>query len=786
MTDFEELLQLPQGKLTHPLVATWALERLQDLPKNSPRRDIMADTWFHDLIPGHWLAGESKDEDVASLLLSHLPTHRFTGFLSTLEKLWDRSKSPHLTARHLVKLAPERAALLFVDAVKTPIDLGKVLAILEHLPLLDDVSRRTCFDSLLQQLDASGEKGFPRFATHYFAAAHAVAPELAMPLAVRFVDLLPVDDAFKMENLLSAFALTAFGHTGWFELGARKLEDNTQYRFADLADFFQPGAPLDAMDQVISSKDYFEQALSLLQLAPADHPAIRFARYLLDHCRLTGEDDREIMLREYFAAFLLAAVAHTFERPQPATLDMETAIRLTGADIEPMLWHEKLLETLLNSPREDVITALIKRLKETRYTWGEIQVAQTMGELAYPEFSQSLIEAVSEDSVDYLREAAKEALKRIGEPALPLLLSQWDDFDKAQRIFLFSAINSIGGTAVADFACAHYGELMNDNLEYALDCLQCAPDRRFLALLAPELVRRQWLIDKAYVVLCHLLGEFPEGFETVEARTLKNYQSDQEKSKRFDGGDLFRETLQVELRCCTCGGVNTYDIRQLHIGKDDSSALLPGEEIRCASCGKHTEFEFTALGKIAVVAGMAMLTPGRKSGQTFLPNNIFQFLEIPFEGRMRAISDVVAQCRKRLEQNPDDVRSLLVQGICYAQIKHPVKALERLTHARRLAPFSAEMLYNLAQLLVNSGQKNEAGKLLENLPPQAAKLQFILGDYCPPKLTATELARLYNEVRPSGTPSLHPGAIALPVKAGRNDPCPCGSGKKFKKCCGGR
>ncbi|WP_342344545.1 SEC-C metal-binding domain-containing protein [Thalassospira tepidiphila] len=22
------------------------------------------------------------------------------------------------------------------------------------------------------------------------------------------------------------------------------------------------------------------------------------------------------------------------------------------------------------------------------------------------------------------------------------------------------------------------------------------------------------------------------------------------------------------------------------------------------------------------------------------------------------------------------------------------------------------------------------------------------------------------------------------VKTGRNDPCPCGSGKKFKKCCG--
>ena len=27
-------------------------------------------------------------------------------------------------------------------------------------------------------------------------------------------------------------------------------------------------------------------------------------------------------------------------------------------------------------------------------------------------------------------------------------------------------------------------------------------------------------------------------------------------------------------------------------------------------------------------------------------------------------------------------------------------------------------------------------------------------------------------------------AVASPGKTGRNDPCPCGSGSKFKKCCG--
>lgn len=40
-----------------------------------------------------------------------------------------------------------------------------------------------------------------------------------------------------------------------------------------------------------------------------------------------------------------------------------------------------------------------------------------------------------------------------------------------------------------------------------------------------------------------------------------------------------------------------------------------------------------------------------------------------------------------------------------------------------------------------------------------------------------ELKRLYKEQKESGT-------IRKEKKIGRNDPCPCGSGKKYKKCCG--
>lgn len=44
-------------------------------------------------------------------------------------------------------------------------------------------------------------------------------------------------------------------------------------------------------------------------------------------------------------------------------------------------------------------------------------------------------------------------------------------------------------------------------------------------------------------------------------------------------------------------------------------------------------------------------------------------------------------------------------------------------------------------------------------------------------LTAEKRKELYKEQKKSGT-------IVKGPKVGRNDPCPCGSGKKYKKCCG--
>ncbi len=47
---------------------------------------------------------------------------------------------------------------------------------------------------------------------------------------------------------------------------------------------------------------------------------------------------------------------------------------------------------------------------------------------------------------------------------------------------------------------------------------------------------------------------------------------------------------------------------------------------------------------------------------------------------------------------------------------------------------------------------------------------------------ALQECRAFNKMKATGKSE---GAVIMKVKTGRNDPCPCGSGKKFKRCCGG-
>ena len=66
--------------------------------------------------------------------------------------------------------------------------------------------------------------------------------------------------------------------------------------------------------------------------------------------------------------------------------------------------------------------------------------------------------------------------------------------------------------------------------------------------------------------------------------------------------------------------------------------------------------------------------------------------------------------------------------------------------------------------------------LYKNMVEAKAEWLYTLPEW-EPLLTAERRQELYREQKQSKT-------VVKGPKIGRNDPCPCGSGKKYKKCCG--
>ncbi len=102
---------------------------------------------------------------------------------------------------------------------------------------------------------------------------------------------------------------------------------------------------------------------------------------------------------------------------------------------------------------------------------------------------------------------------------------------------------------------------------------------------------------------------------------------------------------------------------------------------------------------------------------------------------------------------------------------------------------SEEFLFLLAEAYTSCGDSKKAAKLIRELKNSSARgknaAEFLLREPESPSGTSTEdddpffWEPLWEDV-----PAVQQPYVRTTQKIGRNDPCPCGSGKKYKKCCG--
>lgn len=129
---------------------------------------------------------------------------------------------------------------------------------------------------------------------------------------------------------------------------------------------------------------------------------------------------------------------------------------------------------------------------------------------------------------------------------------------------------------------------------------------------------------------------------------------------------------------------------------------------------------------------------------------------------------------KKLLSNPDKVWEGKVEDLAKefdTDLKHFVGFLDGINDSL-VTPNPIEEMDK--DTVVNLNYDKE--KLYYNMVAADADWLYNLEEW-EPLLTAERRKELYKEQKSSKT-------IVKGKKIGRNDPCPCGSGKKYKKCCG--
>ncbi|KPK64105.1 hypothetical protein AMJ83_03655 [candidate division WOR_3 bacterium SM23_42] len=122
-----------------------------------------------------------------------------------------------------------------------------------------------------------------------------------------------------------------------------------------------------------------------------------------------------------------------------------------------------------------------------------------------------------------------------------------------------------------------------------------------------------------------------------------------------------------------------------------------------------------------------------------------------------------------------ELRELNEHHIQHFMLVHSPRRLNLTAETGKVAP---EILNSFLSFLDETGHINNGEQLRDTV--QANKRAFL--ELMPKAKKSTKATKKPTTKKPRRTRTAK--RPPTEVKAGRNDPCPCGSGKKYKKCCG--
>jgi len=491
---------------------------------------------------------------------------------------------------------------------------------------------------------------------------------------------------------------------------------------------------------------------------------------------------------------LLEELRQAGEEPAPALLDGIKA--LGSAAIRPLV-ALATDEALHNADPEDP------------EGWAPLHAIEILGELGAAEAVEPLLPLL-EWHDDALIELLPVALGRIGQPAVAPLRALLSDHSGDMWT------RESAAAALAHVA-QHHPDARDEVVAILVEALDAAEPHtpasetlsgmivsRLLDLEAKEAapaIARAFADDRVDQRIVDLAWARYELGLGPEPRT---------PFPRQDKG------LHLWLRCTACGFERPHDVEKVYYDLGTMERRKRGEEtpygefviprqITCPKCGAVDSYELTGEAHLALTAEVlkqvAEAKASRRPGDDAERALVYTRFTVaggrevhPYEGR--------DMYRQQVAAEPDNADLRVRYASVLRFLGQRDEAACQYQAALGLDPSNAEAYLSLGLFARDADDHAEARRLFERLLevlPQARMSRGEREEYV--SQAREELERLEGPrrgaaPRAASVPAslaagfangtLAPGQPARSShKVGRNDPCPCGSGKKYKKCCGG-
>ena len=505
---------------------------------------------------------------------------------------------------------------------------------------------------------------------------------------------------------------------------------------------------------------------------------------------------------------------------------------------------QALLDYLLSLSPDDLINSLPRALDEessyAAYAFGLLNALNTPGR-----FEVFLNVFEGEEYADIHAEKAGDALRKAGSPAIEFIMEQYTQMSQGLRTLVLFVLDSFPTPEVVDFCLKHFDEYMRaSSIEEFVGCLEEIASSRFLSSLLREWREGEVVIGEAIKLISEINSirdaQIDNIIQDTEKRTMhpdeiiskpissfplrctkcgRTYEYELENIYvREHGSTVIGDVIQ----CKGCGSIETYEMT------NPSQMRITAEMLRVVAFQQGQdkgEVSGQLDSPIKPLKRLDMTTLGRKVKST---GEAYHLLKAEIEKHPQN-ADIQKRMGNLLKNggkpdlafpyyleairiNPDDVEShysivdMLIDQKRYGEA---IPYLKRLVALCRECKMAERRRRNMFSALLDQAQiiRQETGHNIELFPLAKTENLAITNNSITIDLRSFEPAdpedfewlynafrhgqvpekRLKSEVPIEATP-LREKPLQLPIakveKVGRNDPCPCGSGKKYKKCCG--